>query len=328
MNADLWFEVAKILGVASTALLGAIGILGDFRTADKNLSKYGYWMIVGIFISGTLTVIATAHDDHSQDKHLADQMAANSKELKALYRLQAPLERFQGYFVLVLPQSEPAVSSYVARLKADILAILQDPATLAEKLRPSFVAHSIKGVPQVIDIRKGSPLYPNSRELDLEPLVSRLNLVVNLYGADTVCCESEKSDLMEVGYAYANHPSFEFDLTNSQLYVTGLYGFDVGRSNGLVGSIPDLLGARLILQPVVAPIPSDPASAAASLVAASTFKSFALTVADGKQLWFQDQALRPLPISKGIVSFATTLPTSDLEFSRLYEPKKAKQQWP
>jgi len=77
---DNFYEAAKFAGIALTALLGAIGVLGDFRTSDKkSISALGYLMIVGVVMSGALTIAATAHDDRAQGRR-TNQIVTNTQK--------------------------------------------------------------------------------------------------------------------------------------------------------------------------------------------------------------------------------------------------------
>ena len=59
---DSLISALKLLGIASTTLLGLAGLLADYRDKQRRITKWGWRALAAILASGTLTGRALARD--------------------------------------------------------------------------------------------------------------------------------------------------------------------------------------------------------------------------------------------------------------------------
>jgi hypothetical protein len=128
---DAWIHAAKLLGIACTTALGVLGLVTEYRDENKRITKWGRRALVGILVSGTLTVFVNVLEmaraevaREAETTRLAEEVHRQEQTLKGVETLFRQLDRdrksLTGASVSVtfrFPEDSPYIRPYQEKMR-------------------------------------------------------------------------------------------------------------------------------------------------------------------------------------------------------------------
>jgi hypothetical protein len=254
---EIILVIVKFLGIALTGIFGLVGLLFDFRDAQRRLTKWGKVAVSGIFIS---TAVAAASQALDFTKSAQDTEEANQRSLVLLTEIDRavdPLDSIGATVWLNVDMSDPKLVPYRDRALAGIHRAISTRGNgeyvLAQGVQVG--SQTRDGTIEEVEIPAGSPLYPDKNTerlafyllnfIDIEISVAAKGQTTALIGGngnDLQMGLTTADSQQGLRFVY-NLVSHKFGITASDLESDSQYW----RNHANILSVSDMYGMEMLV---------------------------------------------------------------------------------
>ena len=260
---DTWIHTAKLLGIACTTALGVLGLVTEYRDENKRITKWGRRALVGIVVSGTLTILVhvleVARAELARDTEmarLAEEVHRQEQTLKGVETLFRQLDRdrksLTGASISIsfqFPEDSPYIRPHYEKMRdvySRLIAEFEKSGHAHDPAHPDLYVYGASGGRSVdrillfsrskdfpdISLSMGVSVYPSEAALgdgDLQSPSVAPDLDFALYSGRA---EKERLSYLPAERAYM------YEFTEAPSF---------GEATGAVTSLSDLPGKTLAL---------------------------------------------------------------------------------
>jgi len=122
MDPDIVIAALKITGELLGGVLGAMGVLLNFKRPDNRLTGWGVILLVGIALSAAAGVFGSIAEGYKAKSEATLQSARTETLLRELSRTIQPITQLEITYWAKVPSDAPGVQAYVDRVSKVIEA--------------------------------------------------------------------------------------------------------------------------------------------------------------------------------------------------------------
>ena len=127
MDPDIVIAALKITGALLGGVLGAMGVLLNFKRPDNRLTGWGVILLVGIALSAAAGVFGSIAEGYKAESEATLQSARTETLLRELSRTIQPITQLEITYWAKVPSDAPGVNLRTAKA----LGLVIPPSVLA-----------------------------------------------------------------------------------------------------------------------------------------------------------------------------------------------------
>jgi hypothetical protein len=337
MDADLALPLLKILAAFIAGVLGAAGILFDYRTASGQLTKAGKLVLASIALAATFGIAISALE---ATKNRAEKRAQSQRAeslLQEVIRVSQPITQLKVGYTVSLPSNIPSVEAYRTRISDAIEKNIEAMNVLPNSdYVGARVIGSDNGRPVLVQIDSDSDLWPSDEEEDIRVILKSYGLKVLIF-RNPISLDKVREFLNPSAFEAWGFPkeSPAILIDRDSRRIEAQYSVDYPKaswmSSGDLSSFMDIRGSQIILIPpntVDYELPErlaqliDPIASARRNVIMREMRLSRLIInfGDGRMIRLNENDLKVSKLQSGTLAFSVVLPSNEIEFRKMTSP--------